>query len=260
MITLNVVDAFTSVPFRGNPAAVAQVDSFPPETMMQAIASEMNLSETAFAARRPNGGYDLRWFTPTTEVDLCGHATLACAHLLGGPARFYTRSGVLDCRKDENGVIWMDFPADPPTPTPTPPSLSGILAGTAMTACARGRFDLLVELTDAAAVRAVRPDLAAISSLDCRGLIVTAAGDSPDVDFVSRFFAPSAGIPEDPVTGSAHCTLACYWASRTGRRELTGYQASTRGGTVRVRLAGERVELGGEAVTVSEVRIHTFSS
>jgi predicted PhzF superfamily epimerase YddE/YHI9 len=258
LITLRVVDAFTSVPFGGNPAAVALLDSFPTERLMQAIALEMNLSETAFAVRRDDGSYDLRWFTPTTEVDLCGHATLACAHIVGGSARFHTRSGVLDCRRDDNGIIWMDFPADPPAPTPAPASLSEALGGAAIVGSARGRFYLLVELADAGAVRAVRPDLAAISALDCRGVIVTAAGDSPGVDFVSRFFAPSAGIPEDPVTGSAHCTLACHWAPRTGRSELTGYQESPRGGTVRVRLARERVELGGQAVTVSEVRIHTF--
>lgn len=249
MITLHVVDSFTDVPFKGNPAAVAVLDSFPPDSCMQDIAREMNLSETAYLVRRRDGEYDLRWFTPAAEVDLCGHATLASAHVLGGTATFHTRSGVLVCETGAGGLIWMDFPSDPPQPTPMPPGFAGAVT------CARGRFDLLVELASPDAVRSFVPDLSAIAQLDCRGLIVTAAGGPSGSHFTSRAFAPSVGIPEDPVTGSAHCTLAAFWGERLGRQELVGYQASPRGGTVHIRRAGDRVALGGSAVSVSEVRI-----
>ncbi len=254
-LLLQVVDAFTDRPFAGNPAAVAVLGPgpdrpWPAESWMQAVALEMNLSETAFVRPRADGGYDLRWFTPTAEVDLCGHATLASAAVVGG-GRFHTRSGILTCNRRSDGVIEMDFPADPPRPADPPPALAAV-AGTGW---ARGRFDLLVELADAGAVRDFVPDLEAIASVDCRGLIVTAAGDRSGTDCVSRVFCPAVGVPEDPVTGSAHCTLACYWSKRTGRTELSGYQASARGGTVGMRLLGERVMLSGTAVTVSEVRL-----
>ncbi len=248
-LVLQVVDAFTDRPFAGNPAAVAVLAGFPPDRWMQKVALEMNLSETAFVVGRGDGEYDLRWFTPEAEVDLCGHATLASAHVVGG-GRFHTRSGVLTCRSVGGDLIEMDFPADPPAAVDAPPGLQSIPSRS----WAKGRFDLLVELPDAAAVRGFEADMAAIRSLDCRGLIVTAAGDRPGVDCVSRVFCPAVGVPEDPVTGSAHCTLACYWEARTGRSELVGYQASARGGTVRMRRAGDRVALGGRAVTVSEVR------
>jgi predicted PhzF superfamily epimerase YddE/YHI9 len=250
-LDLTVVDSFTDRPFAGNPAAVALVDHFPDDTEMQLIAREMNLSETAFAAFRADGSYDLRWFTPTVEVDLCGHATLATAHVLGGAGRFVTRSGLLTCTTGEDEWIQMDFPADPPAACDLPTTLG--IGGVKW--CGRGRSDLLVELADADAVRSLEPDLAAIAALACRLVIVTAAGDQVGIDCVSRVFAPAAGIPEDPVTGSAHCTLAPFWAQRLGRPSLVGEQASARGGIVRMKVEGDRVILGGRAVTVSKVRI-----
>lgn len=254
-LSLQVVDAFTDHPFAGNPAAVAVVDGaggdgWPTDSWMQSIALEMNLSETAFIRRRADGDFDLRWFTPTSEVDLCGHATLATSHVVGG-GRFHTRSGVLTCRRGSDGTIEMDFPADPPHQVDPPAPLAALPA----TGWFRGRFDLLLELPDAGQVRSFSPDLDAIASLDCRGLIVTAAGDSPGVDCVSRVFCPAVGVPEDPVTGSAHCTLACHWSDRLGRTRLAGYQASARGGHVGMELLGDRVVLSGRAVTVSEVRL-----
>lgn len=267
-LELTVVDAFTQVPLRGNPAAVAVVDGFPDEARMQAVAAEMALSETAFCVPRPDGNHDLRWFTPTVEVDLCGHATLATAHVLGGSARFHTRSGLLTCERTAGGsagsesaaggpvdgepaagAILMDFPADPPDPAPVPSAL-GLPS---VRAFARTRADALVELDDAAAVRSLEPDIGALASLGTRGVIVTAAGDRAGVDCVSRFFAPNAGIPEDPVTGSAHCALAVYWGDRLGRERLVGEQASRRGGTVLMERRGERVAIGGHAVIVSTV-------
>lgn len=249
-LELTVVDAFTDRPFSGNPAAVAVVDRFPDEQRMQDVAREMNLSETAFVVPRPDGTHDLRWFTPTTEVDLCGHATLAAAHVLGGEASFRTRSGALVCTA-RDGWIEMDFPADPPVSC-APPAVLGI-AGVSW--CGRGRSDMLVVLADAGAVRGFVPDLAAIASCEARCLIVSAAGDRPGTDCVSRVFAPAVGIPEDPVTGSAHCTLGPFWAERLGRCELVGEQASSRGGLVRMCVAGDRVLLGGQAVAVAEVRL-----
>ncbi len=248
---LTVVDSFTDRPFAGNPAAVAVVDRFPDDSEMQLIAREMNLSETAFVASRADGAYDLRWFTPAVEVDLCGHATLATAHVLGGTGRFVTKSGLLTCTTGDDGWIEMDFPADPPTVADAPDTLG--IAGIRW--CGRGRSDLLVEVGDAATVRALAPDLAAIAGLGVRCVVVTAGGDKPGIDCVSRVFAPAVGIPEDPVTGSAHCTLAPFWAERLGKKELLGEQASPRGGIVRMRVAGERVILGGRAVTVSNVRM-----
>lgn len=250
-LDLTVVDAFTERPFGGNPAAVAVVDRFPDDSEMQLIAREMNLSETAFAASRADGSYDLRWFTPTVEVDLCGHATLATAHVLGGTGRFVTRSGLLTCSTEEDGWIQMDFPADPPAATDRPATLDIVGIGW----CGRGRSDLLIELADAAAVRSLQPDLGAIAALGVRCVVFTAGGDRDGIDCVSRVFAPSFGIAEDPVTGSAHCTLAPFWAEHLGRTELVGEQASARGGIVRMRVAGDRVILGGRAVTVSTVRI-----
>ena len=250
-LELTVVDAFTDRPYAGNPAAVALVDEFPPDDEMQLIAREMNLSETAFARPRPDGDHDLRWFSPAVEIDLCGHATLATAHLLGGRGSFMTRSGLLTCEPGEDGWIEMDFPADPPTEAPMPGSLD--IAGVRW--CGRGRFDLLVELGEAEDVRDFRPDLPAMAGLDVRGVIVTAAGDRDGIDCVSRVFAPAVGIGEDPATGSAHCTLGPFWSTRTGRARLVGEQASARGGTIRMRVAGDRVILGGRAVTVSRVRL-----
>jgi predicted PhzF superfamily epimerase YddE/YHI9 len=249
-VRLTVVDAFTDRPFAGNPAAVAVLDAFPSDEQMQLIAREMNLSETAFAVPRDDGSYDLRWLSPAVEVDLCGHATLATAHVLGGAGRFHTRSGVLTCRPTADGWIEMDFPSDPAEPIEGPPGGLG-LAGASW--WGRGRFDVLVEVADAATVRSTAPDQGQVAALGSRALIVTATGDRPGVDCVSRVFAPNAGIAEDPVTGSSHCTLAAFWRERTGHDELLGEQASRRGGFVRMRCHGDRVHLGGQAVTVSQV-------
>ena len=250
-LRLHVVDAFTDRPFAGNPAAVALVDQWPPDDFMQSVAAEMNLAETAFVQPRSDGDHDLRWFTPTVEVELCGHATLASAHVLGGDPRFHTRSGVLACRAGGDGLVEMDFPADPPAPLAAVPPLGIDDIGWA----GRGRFDILVEVGAAAAVRALVPDLSSIAAAGSRAVIVTARGDRPDVDCVSRVFAPNVGIPEDPATGSAHCTLAGFWGERTGRDTLVGEQASPRGATIHMRRRGERVVLAGRAVTVSEVNL-----
>lgn len=250
-LTLSVVDAFTDRPFTGNPAAVAVVEDFPDDGVMKAVASEMNLSETAFVMPRPDGDYDLRWFTPTVEVDLCGHATLAAAHALGVSPSFHTRSGVLACARDDHGWIEMDFPADFPSPAEVPVEL-GVAD---LRWYGRGRFDVLIEVQDAAAVRSFQADLPSLAALGSRAVILTAAGDLPGIDCVSRVFAPNTGIPEDPVTGSAHCTLAVFWGERNGRSHLVGEQASARGGIVRMRRHADRVILGGQAVTVGEMRL-----
>ncbi len=246
-----VVDAFTDRPFRGNPAAVAVVDAFPPDAWMQDVARELNLSETSFVVRRPDGDFDLRWFTPTTEVDLCGHATLAAAHVLRAPVRFHTRGGVLTCSSERTGWIAMDFPADPPVETAPPDGFS--LSG--MEWFGYGRWAALAQLSDGTAVRTLAPELGVIATLPARGLIVTAPGDRPGIDCVSRFFAPQSGIPEDPVTGSAHCTLAEFWGPRHDLDELVGEQASPRGGIVGMRRRGDRVTLRGQAVTSAEVQL-----
>jgi len=250
-LELTVVDAFTDRPFSGNPAAVCVTDTFPPEQRMQHVAREMALPETAFVVPRGDGTHDLRWFTPAVEVDLCGHATLAAAFVLGGGADFHTRSGLLGCTLGADGWIEMDFPADPAGAS-APPAGLGIddvrWYGTTP-------FFALVELGGAAAVRDLVPDLGALAGVERQAVIVTAAGDRPGIDCVSRVFAPRVGIPEDPVTGSAHCALAVYWGDRLARAALVGEQASARGGTVRMRRAGERVVLGGQAVRVSEVRL-----
>lgn len=266
VIPLAQVDAFADRPFRGNPAAVCLLPEERPDEWLQAVAAEMNLSETAFLVRRDDD-FDLRWFTPEAEVDLCGHATLASAHALwesgeaapDEPIRFRTRSGLLTCQRggaDGPGEaagkewIWMDFPAEPPEAvTPVPEALAVALGATIRHA-GRNRLDFLVELGAEDEVRALRPDLDRLAELGARGVIVTAAAEDGQHDFVSRYFAPGVGVPEDPVTGSAHCCLGPFWAARLGRDRLAGYQASRRGGTVRVVVAGDRVKLGGRAVTV----------
>ncbi len=255
-LQLTVVDAFTDRPFSGNPAAVAVVSEFPSEAGMQAIAAEMNLSETAFCAGA-DGDADrpLRWFTPVAEVDLCGHATLATSHVLGGTTRFHTRSGVLTGTALGDGWIGLNFPANPPEPVPAPAGLTAVLDGVEPVAVLEGRDDWLVELPDAAAVRGLTPEADAVRGLGKRGLIVTAPGEGGRVDVVSRCFYPAYGIPEDPVTGSAHCTLAPYWGVRLGRHELVCEQASPRGGIVRTRWHGDRVVLAGQAVTVAETTL-----
>jgi predicted PhzF superfamily epimerase YddE/YHI9 len=250
-LELALVDAFTDEPFRGNPAAVTVAPAFPDDGRMLAVAGELNLSETAFVVPRGDGEYELRWFTPTVEVDLCGHATLAAAHVLGGTARFHTRSGSLACRATGDGWIEMDLPADRPVVAPRPAELD--LPGASWYGL--GRWDALVQFEDAAGVRTLEPDLSRIAALGTRCLIVTAPGDRKGADCVSRVFCPNVGIPEDPVTGSAHCTLAVFWAERLGRARLVGEQASARGGTVRMHLAGDRVAIAGQAVTVGRVEL-----
>ena len=254
-VPLVQVDAFTDTPFAGNPAAVCLLETPRDDGWLQAVGAEMNLPETAFV-RPLADGFELRWFTPSVEVDLCGHATLAAAHVLwetkrlapDAVARVHTRSGLLTAAR-RDGWIELDFPAEAASAAPAPAALTEAL-GVAAAWTGRNRFDWLVEVETAAVVRALTPDLARLATVPTRGVIVTARADDGRVDFVSRFFAPRAGIPEDPVTGSAHCCLGPYWAPRFGRTSLTGYQASPRGGLVRVRLAGDRVILGGHAVTV----------
>jgi PhzF family phenazine biosynthesis protein len=255
------VDAFAERPFGGNPAAVCLVEGEVDDGWMQSVASEMNLSETAFLAPARDGLYNLRWFTPAAEVDLCGHATLASAHVLWDekiegpePLSFSTRSGILTAVHVGDGLIQLDFPADPPDVSYGGGPFSDGLAtalGVPVVGVHRGRFDLLVEVGDAEVVRRLAPDSRALEGFDARGVIVTAAGDGLDgADFVSRCFYPGFGIDEDPVTGSAHCTLASFWCTRLGRPSLVGWQASPRGGRVGVVLAGDRVLLTGRAVTV----------
>ena len=249
------IDAFSDKPFRGNPAAVCLLDRERDAEWMQSVAAEMNLAETAFLLPA-NGGYSLRWFSPIIEIDLCGHATLASAHALweenaipaAETAKFHTRSGVLTAKRIENGWIELDFPATPPQPMDTPPGLLEAL-GVKSRYVGKTRFDYLVEVESAGVVRNLEPDHAKLKKLPMRGIMVTARGDG-DYDFVSRFFAPGAGIEEDPVTGSAHCALAPYWSPILGKSEFLAYQASPRGGVLRVRLAGDRVKLGGRAITV----------
>jgi PhzF family phenazine biosynthesis protein len=251
---ITVVDAFTDEPFAGNPAAVCVLAGPADEGWMALVAREMGLSETAFL-HREDGAWRLRWFTPAVEVDLCGHATLASAHVLwqqgharpDQPLRFRTRSGELTARRVGAGIE-LDFPATPATQTQTPAGLAEAL-GAVPIWVGRTRFDLLAELESEAAVRDLRPDLTALAKLPHRGTIVTARG-SGAFDFVSRFFAPRSGVPEDPVTGSAHCCLGPFWSARLGKTELTGFQASARGGVVGVGVAGTRVTLRGMAVTV----------
>ena len=260
-MTLSIlqVDAFTDRPFAGNPAAVCVLPQARDEGWMQAVAREMNLSETAFLV--PLGDaeaqYDLRWFTPVAEVELCGHATLASAHALWDSgalapdrdARFTTKSGPLSASRDGDWIA-MDFPATPATPLDAHPAGLADALGAEPHTVGHTRFDYLVELPTAAAVRELQPDFGAVLRLGVRGVIVTALADDGEHDFVSRFFAPFVGIDEDPVTGSAHCALGPYWCERLGVDEVRGFQASARGGTVRVRNRGERVELRGQAVTV----------
>jgi predicted PhzF superfamily epimerase YddE/YHI9 len=254
------VDAFTDRPFAGNPAAVCFLDEPRDPAWMQDLAREMNLSETAFL--QPAGdGFGLRWFTPAVEVELCGHATLASAHVLwetgkldpAATARFHTLSGLLTAER-RGEWIELDFPARPVEETRPPEGLVEAF-GAEPVFVGRSRFDYLLELPSEGDVRAAAPDPRRLASLPVRGIIITARASAAPFDFVSRFFAPGSGIDEDPVTGSAHCTLGPYWAPRLGKEELLAYQASARGGVVRVRLAADRVKLGGQAVTVLRGRL-----
>ena len=254
-LTIFQVDAFTDKPFAGNPAAVCLLQAPRDATWMQSVAQEMNLSETAFLLRQAND-FHLRWFTPTAEVDLCGHATLASAHVLweegylkeGEQARFSTRSGFLTAVRRDGGID-LDFPAEPEAPATAPPALEKALGATPVY-IGKNRFDYLVEVDSEATLRNLTPEFALLAEIPCRGFIVTSLASVSDYDFVSRFFAPRAGINEDPVTGSAHCCLGPFWSVRTGEKEFTARQVSARGGIVQVRMSGNRVYLGGKAVTV----------
>jgi PhzF family phenazine biosynthesis protein len=262
---IRIVDAFTDRPFSGNPAGVLLLDAFPDDHWLQQVAAEVNLSETAFAHPLPPGGdadWALRWFTPAAEVDMCGHATLATAHVLHttgratGTVRFAARCGVLTTTVAADGTITMDFPTSTLTPIEPPAGLADALGAEVVSVhdTAAHIGDLLVELRDEAAVHALAPDLPALAGLSDRGVIATAAAADPECghDFVSRCFFPRLGIDEDPVTGSAHTALAPFWSARLGRAELTGLQGGGRTGVVRTALRGERTLLTGQAVTVIE--------
>jgi PhzF family phenazine biosynthesis protein len=252
---LHLIDAFAESAGTGNPAGVVLLETPRPAEWMQTVAMEMNQAETAFLQPQ-EGDFGLRWFTPVAEVDLCGHATLAAAHFLWDvgvldrsvTARFVTRSGVLTASSDAAGWITLDFPAITSTRVAGPADLADALGATPVSVW-MGDFDLLVELADAEQVRTLTPNLAAIARWDMRGVLVTAPGDVGGVDFVSRCFFPALGVPEDPVTGSAHCALTVFWRAQLGRDTMTGWQASRRGGMVRCVVRGDRVELAGRAIT-----------
>lgn len=251
------VDAFTSKAFAGNPAGVILLPQTASAVWMQQMAQEMNLSETAFLTQRQDAdGFDLRWFTPTAEVDLCGHATLASAHVLWEaglleshqPALFHTRSGLLSCSL-QDGWITMDFPATPEQSIAPPEGLAQAL-GIMPRYIGASQFDYLVEVDSETTVRALRPDFIRLAKLPVRGVIVTSRASTQEADFVSRFFAPQVGVNEDPVTGSAHACLAPYWSRKLGKDSMVGLQVSARSGVVKVQLRGHRVLLSGEAVTI----------
>ena len=249
------MDAFAEKPFEGNPASICVLKEDRPAAWMQSVAAEMNLSETAFV-RKLDDGWSLRWFTPAIEVDLCGHATLASAHALwseafvkrGEAIPFHTRSGVLTCTQSGD-LIELDFPATPAKETEPSSDLLEALGVTPLY-FGRSKFDKFLVIESEAVVRSLKPDFNALRKMNTRGVIVSSASSDSRFDFISRYFAPGAGIDEDPVTGSAHCCLAPYWSQRLGKRKMTGFQASARGGIVHVRINGDRVILGGRAVTV----------
>jgi predicted PhzF superfamily epimerase YddE/YHI9 len=251
------VDAFTAQPFAGNPAAVCILPAAKDVTWMQHVAREMNLAETAFLQRRADGSdFDLRWFTPAVEVDLCGHATLASAHVLWETgqlaatevARFHTRSGLLTATR-RGEWIDLDFPLTPVAAIDPPPGLGEALGVTPLY-LGRSQFDVLVQVESESMVRDLQPDFRLLAGIDARGVIVTSRAAASDHDFVSRFFAPQSGIDEDPVTGSAHCALAAFWRSELGKDSFVARQISARGGELHVQIVGDRVRLGGQAVTV----------
>ncbi|MEU4241959.1 PhzF family phenazine biosynthesis protein [Actinoplanes sp. NPDC026619] len=265
---IRIVDAFTDQPFSGNPAGVVVLDSslfpsFPDDAWMLQVAAEVNHSETAFVhPHSDTADFALRWFTPAVEVALCGHATLATAHVLGREkVSFQTLSGVLTAVSGGDGWHTLDFPTAPLTPVDTPPWVAGVLGADARSVHHTGpnTDDLLIEVADEATVRGLRPDFTTLARVEHRGVVVTAAAAAPDAgyDFVSRFFGAAAGVAEDPVTGSAHTALAPFWSARLGgRTSLVGYQASARGGYVRVTLDGERTHLTGRAVTVIDGELY----
>lgn len=255
------VDAFTAQPFGGNPAAVVLVAEAHEDAWLQALARELNLPATAVVHRVDDDAFQIRWFSPATELALCGHGTLASAHVLWQDGvltadqspRFESQAGPLSARRDD-GWIELDFPAARPSPCTAPPGLFDAL-GVPPRAVASNRLDHLVELESETAVRTLTPDLALLATVETRGVIVTAPSDSPPFDFVSRFFAPRVGIAEDPATGSAHCCLGPYWEGRLGRSHLLAHQVSARGGVLRVTVRGDRVGLAGQAVTVRRGRL-----
>jgi len=259
MTSIYQVDSFTSEPFKGNPAAVCVLDNFDKEKHTDRwyadVAAEMNLSETAFLVPA-KGGYSLRWFTPTVEVDLCGHATLASAHILRETGRipenqtvkFETRSGELTAGFDRDKIV-LDFPATPALECNAPPELLDALQVDSLF-CGKTSFDYLIRVASEAVVRACRPDMAKLSEFGVRGAIVTATSDDERFDFVSRYFAPGVGIDEDPVTGSAHCALAPFWHPVFNKTSMIAYQASKRGGIVEMEIRKDRVILSGNAVTI----------
>ena len=254
-VTIVQVDAFTDRPFTGNPAAVCILPATRHERWMQDMAQEMNLSETAFLDQQADG-FNLRWFTPSVEVELCGHATPASAHVLwevgylksDSQARFHTASGLLAAER-KGDWIELDFPVEREQPTAAPPGLADAL-GVRPLYVGKNRFDYLVEIESEQVLRGLKPDWALLTKVPCRGVIVTSRSASQAYDFVSRFFSPRSGILEDPVTGSANCCLGPFWKTRLSKDEFVAYQASARGGVVRVRLGEKRVYLGGQAVTV----------
>lgn len=257
-----VVDAFTDLPFAGNPAAVVELDADADPGWMQSVATEFALSETAFLV--PDGrGWGLRWFTPTVEVDLCGHATLASTKVLldevgaASPVRFATRSGELVGVRDDTGRVSIDLPTDHVTERLDVTAVAAAAGVDEVVAAGRSGGYVILELATTRAVRDLVPDMDAMAAFHPHGVVVTAHGDQPGIDIVSRMFAPSVGIPEDPVTGSAHCALAPWWAARLGPT-LQAEQASPRGGRLAVRLDGERVHLAGDAVVVAAGRLHAM--
>ncbi len=257
-LTIYQVDAFTNKPFAGNPAAVCILPQPGDARWMQQVATEMNLSETAFLYKQEDG-FSLRWFTPAVEVDLCGHATLASAHILwetghlqaNEQAQFFTRSGLLTAER-KGDWIEMDFPAKEAEQTDAPPNLLQALGISAQDTQYIGKnvFDYLVEVASEDIVRGIQPNFTLLSTVPARGVMVTSRASTPGYDFVSRFFGPQVGVNEDPVTGSAHSCLTPYWSQKLDKQEMVAYQASPRGGILRVRANGDRVQLGGQAVTV----------
>lgn len=258
------VDAFTDQPLTGNPAAVCILSEPAQEHWMQRVAQEMNVSDTAFLYRQEDG-FDLRWFTPAVEIDLCGHATLASAHVLweegylkqDHKACFHTRSGLLTAMRKGDGIE-LDFPAEPQVQITPPPGLVKAL-GVALKYVGKNRFDYLVEVESEETVRNLKPDFALLKELPVRGVIVTSIAVSHGYDFVSRFFAPGIGINEDPVTGSAHCCLGPFWKERLNKKEFVACQASLRSGVIRVRVGEKRVYLCGQAVTIMRGELINFT-
>ncbi len=254
---IHIVDAFTAEAFSGNPAAVCLLNDERDAAFMQRVAAEMNLSETAFLQARADGEWTLRWFTPKLEVDLCGHATLASAHMLwstgmlatDAPAKFHTRSGVLLANRQSNGEIVLDFPAKPVADAEAPAGLEEAI-GVPVSAFSLAKNDGIAVLDSEGSVRGAKPDIGKIAKLPVRVLMITARASTPGFDMASRFFAPNSGVNEDPVTGSAHCALGPYWAKKLGKTDLRALQVSARGGVLGARVRDSRVELVGRAVTV----------